>query len=135
VLQESTSLGHVRATLQSACTACGLTGIDAENSEYGSQTLTAPSFNSPQLTSFNSPSTPAESKNGGKLRMSVLLAPSLKGCIFVSVHDSKNFFHPATHGWERPQGFLPQPDESYFTTAEKKLLENCRCIVPNFNND
>ncbi len=23
----------------------------------------------------------------------------------------------------------------HFTTAEKKILENCRCIVPNFMND
>jgi len=30
------------------------------------------------------------------------------------------------------KGFLPQMDEFYFTTAEKKILENCRCIVPNF---
>jgi hypothetical protein len=30
---------------------------------------------------------------------------------------------------------LPQLDEFYFTTAEKKILENCRCIVPNFIND
>jgi hypothetical protein len=36
---------------------------------------------------------------------------------------------------ERFQGFLPQPDEFYFTTDEKKILENCRCIVPNFIND
>ena len=40
-----------------------------------------------------------------------------------------------THGRRRLQGFLPRLDEFYFTTAEKKLLENCRCIVPNFNND
>jgi hypothetical protein len=40
-----------------------------------------------------------------------------------------------THGRRRPQGFLPQLDEFYFTTAEKKILENCRCIVPNFIND
>jgi hypothetical protein len=26
-------------------------------------------------------------------------------------------------------------DEFYFTTAEKKLLENCRFSVPNFMND
>jgi hypothetical protein len=41
----------------------------------------------------------------------------------------------STQGWQMPQGFLPQLDEFYFTTAEKKLLENCRCIVPNFTND
>jgi hypothetical protein len=40
-----------------------------------------------------------------------------------------------THGRRRLQGFLPQPDEFYFTTAENKILENCRCIVPNFMND
>ena len=40
-----------------------------------------------------------------------------------------------TQGWRRPHGFLPQLDEFYFTTAEKKLLENCRGIVPNFTND
>jgi hypothetical protein len=33
------------------------------------------------------------------------------------------------------KGFLPQLDEFYFTTAKKKILENCRCIVPNFMND
>jgi hypothetical protein len=33
------------------------------------------------------------------------------------------------------KGFLPQLDEFYFTTAEKKIFENCRCIVPNFMND
>ena len=41
----------------------------------------------------------------------------------------------STHGWQTTQGFLPQLDEFYFTTAEKKILENCRCIVPNFIND
>jgi hypothetical protein len=40
-----------------------------------------------------------------------------------------------THGRRRLQGFLPQPDEFYFTTAENKILEKCRCIVPNFMND
>jgi hypothetical protein len=29
-----------------------------------------------------------------------------------------------THGRRRLQGFLPQLDEFYFTTAEKKILEN-----------
>jgi hypothetical protein len=32
-------------------------------------------------------------------------------------------------------GAHPQLDEFYFTTDEKKILENCRCIVPNFMND
>ncbi len=41
----------------------------------------------------------------------------------------------ATQGRQRLQGFLPQLDEFYFTTPEKKILENCRCIVPNFMND
>jgi hypothetical protein len=41
-------------------------------------------------------------------------------------------FHPRT---AEASGILPQLDEFYFTTAEKKLLKNCRCIVPNFNND
>jgi hypothetical protein len=40
-----------------------------------------------------------------------------------------------THGRQRLRVFLPQLDEFYFTTAEKKILENCRCIVPNFMND
>ncbi len=40
-----------------------------------------------------------------------------------------------TQGRRRLQGFLPQLDEFYFTTAEKKIWENCRCIVPNFMND
>ncbi len=34
-----------------------------------------------------------------------------------------------------PQGFLPQLDEFYFTTAGNKILENCKCTVPNFMND
>jgi hypothetical protein len=41
----------------------------------------------------------------------------------------------ATHERQRLHGFLPQLDEIYFTTADKKILENCRCIVPNFMND
>jgi hypothetical protein len=40
--------------------------------------------------------------------------------------------HPRT---EEAQGFFPQLDEFYFTTAEKKILGNCRCTVPNFMND
>jgi hypothetical protein len=28
--------------------------------------------------------------------------------------------------------FFPQLHEFYFTTAGKKIVENCRCIVPNF---
>jgi hypothetical protein len=35
-----------------------------------------------------------------------------------------------THGRRRSHGFLPQLDEFYFTTDEKKLLEKYRCIVP-----
>jgi hypothetical protein len=33
------------------------------------------------------------------------------------------------------QGIFTTLDEFYFTTAEKKILENCRCILPNFKND
>jgi hypothetical protein len=33
------------------------------------------------------------------------------------------------------QEFHHKLDEFYFTTAEKKILENCGCIVPNFMND
>ena len=33
------------------------------------------------------------------------------------------------------KGFLQQLDEFYFTTAEKKILENFRFHVPNFIND
>jgi len=40
-----------------------------------------------------------------------------------------------TQGRRRPHRFLPQLDEIYFTTAEKTILENCICIVPNFIND
>ena len=40
--------------------------------------------------------------------------------------------HPRT---AEATGIFTTTDEFYFTTAEKKLLENCRCIVPNFNND
>ncbi len=32
-------------------------------------------------------------------------------------------------------GFLPQLDEFYFTTGEKKILEHYRWIVPSFIND
>ncbi len=53
-------------------------------------------------------------------------------------HVSKRktyFWTKPTQGPQRTQGFLPQQDEFYFTTAEKKLLEHYRCIVPNFTND
>jgi hypothetical protein len=40
-----------------------------------------------------------------------------------------------THRRQRLQGFSPQLDEFYFTTVEKKILENYRCIVPNSMND
>jgi hypothetical protein len=30
----------------------------------------------------------------------------------------------------RSQGFLPQLDEYFFTTAGNKILENCKCIPP-----
>jgi hypothetical protein len=33
------------------------------------------------------------------------------------------------------KGILPQLDELCFTTPENKIVENCRCIVPNFIND
>jgi hypothetical protein len=35
----------------------------------------------------------------------------------------------------RLQGLLPRHDELYFKTDEKKILQNCRSIVPNFMND
>ena len=38
------------------------------------------------------------------------------------------------HGWKRSQGKFTTTGRS-FTTAEKEILENCRCIVPNFMND
>jgi hypothetical protein len=41
----------------------------------------------------------------------------------------------STHGRRRLQGYLPQLDEFFFTTDEKKILENCSCSVPNFMND
>jgi hypothetical protein len=36
---------------------------------------------------------------------------------------------------ERLQGIFTTLDEFYFTTTEKKILENSRCIVPNLKND
>jgi hypothetical protein len=48
--------------------------------------------------------------------------------------DSTRGSSPPNGRW-RLHGFLPQPDELYFTIDEKKILENCRCIVPNFMND
>jgi hypothetical protein len=47
----------------------------------------------------------------------------------------QDLLYVSTQGRQRLQGFLPQLDESYFTTPEKKILENCRYIVPNFMND
>jgi hypothetical protein len=44
-------------------------------------------------------------------------------------------FSPLYPRMQTTQAFLPQLDEFYFTTTEKKILENCRCIVPNFIND
>ena len=43
-------------------------------------------------------------------------------------------FHPRLVGWDG-KGFLKQLHEFYFTTGEKKILENYRWIVPNFMND
>ena len=40
--------------------------------------------------------------------------------------------HPRT---AETSGIFTTLDEFYFTTSEKKILENCRCIVPNFMND
>jgi len=50
---------------------------------------------------------------------------------FLPEHSSLS----PTDGRQRLQGFSPQLDELYFTTVEKKILENCRCIVPNSMND
>ena len=56
-----------------------------------------------------------------------------------SVHNATCIEQPlncfSTHGRRSLQGFLPQLDEFYFTTTEKKLFENYKYIVPNFNND
>ena len=41
----------------------------------------------------------------------------------------------ATHEWRKTQGFLPQLHEYYFATGGNKIVENCRCIVPNLIND
>ena len=53
-------------------------------------------------------------------------------CICIYIHT----YIPPTDG-RRPRDFdfSTQLDEFYFTTAEKKNSENCRCIVPNFIND
>jgi hypothetical protein len=65
-------------------------------------------------------------------------------CPYTLVPDPRNFTNSSdVLGWKGYpptddgglKGFLPQLDEFYFTTDEKKLLENCRCIVPNFMND
>jgi hypothetical protein len=58
-------------------------------------------------------------------------ANMLLGCKSSTAYGRKAF---TTHGRQRLQGFLPQLDEFYFTTAEKKNLENYRCIVPNFSH-
>jgi hypothetical protein len=59
--------------------------------------------------------------------------PEKKNLPFFANFFSLQYTH--TTLTEEASGILPKPDEFYFTTAEKKLLENCRCIVPNFNND
>jgi hypothetical protein len=53
----------------------------------------------------------------------------------VEIHHSHLITPLTTQGRQRFQGFLPQLDEFYFTTVEKKLLEKCTCIVPNFITD
>jgi hypothetical protein len=40
--------------------------------------------------------------------------------------DTSFVYDLVTQGCQRTQGFLPQLDELYFTTVEKKLLENYR---------
>ena len=48
----------------------------------------------------------------------------------------KHFRNPFTHPrMVDDSGILQHLDEFYFATAEKKILENYRCIVPNFIND
>jgi hypothetical protein len=49
---------------------------------------------------------------GGRLRLSTESK--------FSVHIFSSCL--STHGWRRPQGFLPQLDEFYFTTAEKETF-------------
>ncbi len=46
------------------------------------------------------------------------------GVVFSYLVIIKSITHPRT-----------AEASGIFTTAEKKILENCRCIVPNFMND
>jgi hypothetical protein len=50
----------------------------------------------------------------------------------TGVRYSEHKTHPRT---AEASGIFTTLDELYFTTAEKKVLENSGCIVPNFNND
>jgi hypothetical protein len=62
------------------------------------------------------------------------MSTASKGCQQLVKHETNLVLKLLpTQGRQRPQGFLPQLDEFYFTTAEKKLLENCRCIVLRIN--
>ncbi len=47
------------------------------------------------------------------------------------------YIYKSTHERGTPHGnfILPQLDEFYLTTAGKKIVKNCKCIVPNFIND
>jgi hypothetical protein len=57
---------------------------------------------------------------------------SVEMCIRIDEARCVVRIHPRT---AEASGILPHLDELYFTTAEKKILENCRSIVPNFMND
>jgi len=46
--------------------------------------------------------------------------------------ELQNFAKVSPTDVERLRVILPQTDEFYFTTAEKKIVENFRCIPPNF---
>jgi hypothetical protein len=48
-------------------------------------------------------------------------------------HPRQGFWGGSENGRSGPDGTGPVPETS--PVILKKLLENCRCIVPNFNND
>ncbi len=71
-----------------------------------------------------------------RLREDKELRENLRCIIFYSlyiyIYIYIYIYHPRTG---RPQRLLPHWTNSYFTAAGKKIMENCRCILPNFMND
>jgi hypothetical protein len=52
-------------------------------------------------------------------------------CVYIYIHTYTHqytFICMSTPGWRATQGFLPELNEFYFTTAGEKTVNNCKSI-------